>query len=292
MSDRIPFPSRMKRLKSLPVLPTLLTSGNLGCGVCAIIFAFQGEVVFASYLIFIGMLCDMLDGKMARMTNTEGEFGAELDSLADVISFGVAPAMLIHNVVLSESPSWEGAWFITVIYPVFAAIRLARYNVEHGNEAEDRFFKGIPSPGAAALICSWVISYKLFEKEGVLTNENYLPYVHYGLLTGTFFMGLLMVSNIRFPHIGNTILSKRMGFKKFILLFTFIYTLTFTVGWHTLAVLTTSYVLYGFIPGMVFALRKWSAGKSLLDDDDDGFEPNPADSEQTDGDDSDDSRTA
>lgn len=269
MSERLAFPARMKRLKSLPVLPTLLTAGNLGCGVTSIIFAFHGDVVFASYLIFIGMLCDMLDGKMARMTNTEGEFGAELDSLADVVSFGVAPAMLIHNLVLPDSTSWESAWFITVVYPVFAAIRLARYNVEHGEEVEDTHFKGIPSPGAAALICSWVISYDRFGGQEYFAAQGLLSLVHYALLTVAVCMGLLMVSNIRFPHVGNTVLAGRMGFKKFIILLFLICALLSTVGWHTLAVLTTAYVLYGLIPGMLSAIKKWSAGKSLLDDDDD-----------------------
>ncbi len=266
MSDRIKFPGRVKRrLKELPVLPTVFTSGNLGCGVAAILCASSGHLTAGCVLIFAAMICDMLDGKMARMTGTDGEFGAELDSLADVVSFGVAPALLVHSLVIGDSGNWldhRGVLSITIFYPILAAIRLARYNVEHSEEATD-YFKGLPSPGAASVLCAWILSYQL---EG---GAEWGPYFNYAILVMVLFVSLLMVSSIKFPHLGNTLLAGRMGFKKFIALFGGIYFLVYFTQYTTLAILTTGYVLYGFIPGAIKAVYAWKAGRSLLDDDDD-----------------------
>jgi len=161
-----------KRLKTLPVLPTLLTAGNLACGLTAILCAashvpgavrgdWQHDWLFiGAVMVFVAMICDMFDGKVARMTRTAGPFGAELDSLADVVSFGVAPAILVHRLVLGQpgvlAYGERLLWLVAVFFAVMAAIRLARYNVEHSDEATP-WFRGMPSPGAAALVCSWVM---------------------------------------------------------------------------------------------------------------------------------------
>lgn len=271
MSDRLTFPRRkgIRRLKELPVLPTLFTAGNLGCGVTAIMCAANGEhLLTGCILIFVAMFCDMLDGKMARMTGTDGEFGAELDSIADVVSFGVAPALLVHRMVLGDNPQWieaEGVWFITILYPILTAIRLARYNVEHSVEQTD-YFKGLPSPGAAAVLCAWVLSYEYMQFADDSVYEIVFKRAILGIMV---FVSLLMVSNIRFPHIGNTLLAGRIGFRRFLLIFVLLYLLVYEARLHSLAVLTTGYVLYGFIPGLIHGFRAWRRGRSLLDDDDD-----------------------
>ncbi len=268
MSDRLRFPQRgMRRLKQLPVLPTLFTAGNLGCGVTAIMCAVNGDFITGCVLIFAAMVCDMLDGKMARMTGTEGEFGAELDSLADVVSFGVAPALLVYYLVLGESHAWiesRGVWFIALAYPIATAIRLARYNVEHADVATD-YFKGLPSPGAAAVLCAWVVTYKEAAfPPGELLDVNFKR----SILGMMVFLSFLMVSNVRFPHLGNTLLNNRMGFRKFLVFASCIYALVYYCGIYSLAIMTTGYLLYGFIPGMISALKSWKDGHSLLDDED------------------------
>ena len=283
MSDRLRFPSRsMRQLKSLPVLPTIFTAGNLGCGVTAIMCAASGDLITGCILIFAAMICDMLDGKAARLTNTEGAFGAELDSIADVVSFGVAPALLVHRLVLGDHSAWiekEGVWFITIAYPIATAIRLARYNVEHSDEATD-YFKGLPSPGAAAVLCAWIITYGAAEfPVGEIWDQTFKRTI-LGMMV---FVSFLMVSNVRFPHLGNTLLAGRMGFRKFLILLAGIYALIYFTRVHSMAVLTSGYLMYGFIPGVFGAYKKWKSGQSLLDDEEEestALEEKEADDQQ------------
>ena len=115
--------------------------------------AANGRLELGAWLIFAAMFCDLFDGKVARMTKTDGEFGVQLDSLADVVSFGVAPALLMHRYVL-DGPGILGegeriVWAIAIWYAVLTAIRLARYNVEQHSGAT-KTFRGLPSPGAAS----------------------------------------------------------------------------------------------------------------------------------------------
>ena len=249
-----------QRLKELPVFPTIITSGNLACGVMAILFAVSKSdlLLEGAILIFAAMVLDMFDGKVARMTGTEGEFGAELDSLADLVSFGVAPAMLVYRMFINESlfePGTDGQrliCFAAVFYVVLTAIRLARYNVEHDQEATN-YFRGIPSPGSAAFLCAWIMFYAHFERGGVeawqatifhhlCQLESFLSFLRFSTLGGMVFMALLMVSTIRFAHIGNTLLGGRMSFPRLALLFALIgfvvvkpiYALAFSTGAYLL----------------------------------------------------------
>lgn len=285
MSERIPFPGRIRRLKELPVLPTLLTSANLAGGVTAILCAsHEGmwlgyEMIFwGSIAILVSMVCDMFDGKVARMTGTQSEFGAELDSLADIVSFGVAPAMLVHRLVLGGSGVWGQGdrfiWLVTVVFPVLTAIRLARYNVEHDDEASDSF-RGLPSPGAAALIISLVLFYAATMRDfSIGQGPSWIdPELFDSIFSATMpwvtlLTAILMVSTIRFPHIGNTIFSGHLGFRKIIALI-FLVFLVLLAPATGLALLTLGYVMYGFVPGFIKAIRSWRAGRSLLEEEDD-----------------------
>lgn len=282
--------ARIRRLKTLPVLPTLLTAGNLACGLTAILCAAhatgpdRGEWLYwGAIMVFVAMVCDMLDGKVARMTKTEGAFGAELDSLSDVVSFGVAPAILVHRLILGEPGVFDQGqrllWFFTVFYPVMASIRLARYNVEHSDEATP-WFRGLPSPGAAALVCAWVIVFHKYHDDllgwGLVSDAGYTELLHvdafgWAMLGVLVLAALLMVSTIRYPHVGNTLLG-RISFRKMIVgLF-----LAFLVFWYpalTLCVATTGYVLWGLAAGGWAAFGNWRRGRSPLDDEeDDGAE--------------------
>jgi CDP-diacylglycerol---serine O-phosphatidyltransferase len=271
--------ARIGRLKTLPVLPTLLTAGNLACGVTAILCAAHGRLELGAILIFVAMVCDMLDGKVARLTNTAGPFGAELDSLSDVVSFGVAPALLVHRLVLDEPGVFDHGqrilWFLTVFYPVMAAIRLARYNVEH-SDAPTTHFRGLPSPGAAAVVASWVIfaaeMQPWLSQHGLLADQAYA-----GLVTLDAFRiatlgvllscALLMVSTIPYPHLGNTLLG-RMSFFSFIAMLLLVVLL---VLWPAPVLLlgTTGFALYGVILGAVRAWQNWRRGRGVLDDEED-----------------------
>ena len=279
MSDRLTsIRKRLRRLKTLPVLPTLLTAGNLACGITAILCAAHNMLEVGAFMVFLAMICDMFDGKVARMTHTDGPFGAELDSLSDVVSFGVAPAILMHRFVLGEPGVFDHGqrllWFVTVLYPIMAAIRLARYNVEHSDEATP-YFRGLPSPGAAALVCAWLI---LHAHQQVIPSptigETYkytglenLDAFRWIIIALTLLSALLMVSTIRFPHVGNTLFG-RLGFRTIIIGMLLVSLLVAFPYWF-LAVLTTLYVLFGLGMAIPDMWRKWRAGRHPLDEPED-----------------------
>lgn len=271
---------RMRRLKTLPVLPTLLTAGNLASGITAILCAAHNMLFVGAIMVFVAMICDMLDGKVARMTKTDGPFGAELDSLSDVVSFGVAPAILVHRLVLGTSGVFDHGqrllWFLTVFYPVMAAIRLARYNVEHSDEATP-YFRGIPSPGAAAVVCSlvifqtqqdWFISPLIGgEIKYAYTGLINLDPLRWIIIVFTAVSALLMVSTVRYPHLGNTLLG-RLSFRSLIVL---LFLALFLVWWpwYTLPVVTLVFLFMGLI-SEAFAMRqRMRKGRNVLDDEED-----------------------
>jgi CDP-diacylglycerol--serine O-phosphatidyltransferase len=270
--------NRIRRLKTLPLLPTLLTAGNLASGITAILCAAHNRLELGAYMVFIAMICDMLDGKVARMTKTDGAFGAELDSLSDVVSFGVAPAILVHRLILGQAGvfAWGERllWFFTVFYPVMAAIRLARYNVEHTDEHQP-YFRGMPSPGAAALLCSWIIFY-YNQTWAPISTENYqgldeIGWFRWVVLVLSVVAALLMVSTVRYPHVGKLLLG-RMSFRKIIVLMLVISVFAFSFE-RALVIATTGYLLFG-IAGEGFDMwKKARAGRNPLDDpEEDGAE--------------------
>jgi len=271
-----------KRLKTLPVLPTLLTAGNLASGMTAILLAVNGELFFGAIMVFVAMVCDMLDGKVARMTGQEGAFGAELDSLSDVVSFGVAPAILAHRLIFGYSAVFSQGerllWFAAVFFPVMAAIRLARYNVEH-TDAPTKHFRGLPSPGAAAVVCSLVMLHQhnetvrtWFHSMAVIGKDNYnglqdLDPFRWLLIAATFISALAMVSTMPFPHLGNTMFG-RMGFRRLIVLLL----IGGVVVWRpvtALAVASTGYLLAGLLLGSIAMVKQLLRGRNPLDEDDD-----------------------
>jgi len=287
---------RLKRLKTLPVFPTLLTAGNLACGITAVLCAahytpgapsHQWMLIIGAGMVFAAMVFDMFDGKVARMTNTAGPFGAELDSLADVVSFGVAPAILVHRLVLGQPGVFAYGerllWLVTVFYAVMAAIRLARYNVEHSDEATP-WFRGLPSPGAAALVCGWVMFHQWtmlhpekavsvwMLESGLITPSTWaglgsMDPFRWALIVITAGAALLMVSTVRYPHAGNTLFG-RIGFRPMILLILVITALVMFDLPHVLFTVTTGYVGWGLFRGTYELWRNWRQGRNVLEDED------------------------
>lgn len=231
------------------VIPTLLTLGNAVCGFGAITFAAMvgpelatagaspvrtaGELLFTSAgLIFLAMVFDSLDGSVARMTRQTSDFGAQLDSLCDVISFGVAPAFLMLKLMHPDHKLMDTIartpfeypprllWAIAVMFMVCAILRLARFNVETGEKEPHAWFKGLPSPAAAGVIASFPISLQglkdvagetpeVSERSiGMAQNipDNFLSPLTILLPVITVLVALLMVSRIRYPHFSNQFL--------------------------------------------------------------------------------------
>ncbi len=173
--------------KGIYLLPNLLTTAGLFSGFYAIVSSMNGQFEAAAIAIFVAMIFDGLDGRVARITNTQSEFGAEYDSMADMVSFGIAPAIVAYNWGLTEMGKL--GWLAAFIYVAGAALRLARFNTQIGI-ADKRYFQGLASPAAAALVAGlvWVgVDYKV-------DGNDYSFIV--ALITGL--AGLLMVSNFKY----------------------------------------------------------------------------------------------
>jgi len=173
--------------KGIYLLPNLMTTAALFAGFYAVISGIQGEFEQGAIAILVAMILDGLDGRIARMTNSCSAFGAEYDSLSDMISFGVAPAILMYQWILYDFGKL--GWLVAFIYTVAAALRLARFNTQVGI-ADKRYFQGLPSPAAAALLAGliWVV-------ESNQINTGLEPIAALVLTT---FAGVMMVSNVRF----------------------------------------------------------------------------------------------
>jgi len=152
-----PTQRRQRLRRGVYLLPSLFTLGNMFCGYLCILYAVRGEFERAAPFIGLAIVLDMLDGRIARMTKTESAFGIEFDSLADVISFGVAPAVLAFQWGLE--PLQRLGWAAGFIYVAATAIRLARFNIQTGSNLDKRYFVGLPCPAAAAIPASTVFFY-------------------------------------------------------------------------------------------------------------------------------------
>ncbi len=184
------------RARGIYLLPNLFTSAALFAGFFAIVQAMNGHFEQSAIAIFIAMVLDGLDGRVARMTNTQSAFGAEYDSLSDMVSFGVAPALIMY--VWALKPLGKLGWLAAFAYCACAALRLARFNTKLEDEFQDkRFFQGLPSPGAAALLAGFVwVSYEY----GVSGRDIFFGLLQWKWMAWfiTVFAGLTMVSDLRF----------------------------------------------------------------------------------------------
>jgi len=180
------------RNKGIYLLPSVLTTFGMFAGFYSIIASINGDFTTAAISIMIAMLWDTLDGRVARLTNTQSEFGAEYDSLADLVSFGLAPALLVYEWTLSDLGRF--GWLAAFIYLACAALRLARFNTQVGS-ADKRYFQGFPSPAAAGVIATmiWlkIWTYAFFDSDVISIGY----YLGAGI---TIVCGLLMVSNVRY----------------------------------------------------------------------------------------------
>lgn len=180
------------------ILPSAFTLGNLFFGIYAIVAATRGDLEWAGWFIIFAGVLDMLDGRVARFTRTGSAFGAELDSLVDAISFGVAPGFIMYEVFFHDAASWS--WTLSYVYIVAAVVRLARFNIEQGGEAK-RHFNGLPSPSAGMLLASW---YPFSQTSFFATYLSDLPWENIMAVTMVL-LGVLMVSHVPYgkvPRIG------------------------------------------------------------------------------------------
>jgi CDP-diacylglycerol---serine O-phosphatidyltransferase len=263
-----PTPPRKLR-RGVVILPSGLTLANLFCGIFAIISASRGQFDFAGFLIVIGGVADALDGRVARATGSGSRFGSELDSLVDVISFGLAPAMIMYFAVLGKE-GWD--WLVVFFYVACAAFRLARFNVEQAGRAK-RYFHGLPSPAAGLTLATYY-----WFSQTPLYNETFLSDLpwHFWLRFLMLALAFLMISNVSYPAVP-------------------------TIGYKKISQILGSLVVVGTIFGIIFLKKQfyfpafigyvaYGVGKTVffgligrlprgdipvISDDDEDFESNP-----------------
>lgn len=177
------------RSKGIYLLPNAFTTAALFCGFFAIVQAMNHQFETAAIAIFASLVLDGMDGRIARMTNTQSAFGEQYDSLADMVSFGVAPALVAYEWVLKDFGKW--GWLAAFTYCAGAALRLARFNVNTG-VVDKKFFQGLPSPAAGALIAGFIW---LADDNKIPVRDSAIPWVTFLI---TIYAGLTMVSNARF----------------------------------------------------------------------------------------------
>lgn len=273
--DLAAVPPRRRRRLRLSMLPTLCTLGNSVCGFLAICYAADAAVLLsvaatrsqgseklalAGWLLIVGMVFDMLDGRIARLTRSTSNFGGALDSLADVVSFGMAPA-LIAKTLCQDVLGWHADRVIFATAAFFAAcatLRLARYNAEH--EDPDQAvgsFRGLPTPGAAGVIIGLAISHQTLLNVLQPSADMQVAaaiVISLGLLLG---LGLLMVSRVPFLHFANKFLSGRKPVGT-VALFVLLFVLAYATGAPDvlIAALALVYALSGPIAVLPRLLRR------------------------------------
>lgn len=182
------------------VLPNLITTGNLLSGFFAAISAIKGNYLYGAYAIVAAAFFDQMDGRLARLTRSTSKFGAEYDSLCDLVSFGMAPALLMYQWALN--PFGRLGWVACALFVVCGALRLARFNVQ-ANVVEKNYFQGLPIPMAAGIIASSILAF---------TDLGIEPSGNIGLLLMTILLAFVMVSTFRYRSFKDLDLKERLPF--------------------------------------------------------------------------------
>lgn len=233
-----PHPRGIRRGVSL--LPSLFTIANLFCGWSCVVYAMRGDLETAAPFVGLAMVLDMLDGRIARMTGTSSEFGVQLDSLADIISFGMAPAVLAYAWGLQ--PLGRLGWAAGFLFVTGAALRLARFNIQ--KNTDKRYFVGLASPAAAAIVASTVFYYP--------AGLHQRPAAFLGVLL-VVVPALLMVSTIRFRSFKTIDLGERRRYQILIPIAA-VLALIVTFPHEVLLIMAYAYLASGFVD---LAIHKW-----------------------------------
>jgi len=274
----------MRRIRAVSVFPTLFTLGNLVSGFFAIVVAariakpgdeaFVGapkldsmrellasldpthNVALCGGLIFLAMVFDMFDGLVARMAKVTSDFGAQLDSLADVVSFGVAPGILLVKMCPQFAQVHrEASWCIAALFACCAAMRLARYNVESDEGDDDHFtFEGLPTPAAAAVIARFaVLSYTIRNVVNYERFDGFDWYLQRLMPPAMLGIALLMVSRIPYPHVISHLVRGQKSFPQLVAIVFSVMALV-AVRWYAVPALCLLYALW---PALAYA-GQWS----------------------------------
>jgi CDP-diacylglycerol--serine O-phosphatidyltransferase len=267
------------------LLPNLMTAGNLFCGFAATLKILEGAMLLAAdplakvaaaenfrnaiWLILASCIFDLLDGRLARLGGNESAFGREFDSLADIVSFGVAPALMVYRIVLHEFP--RTGWLIASLYLVCGALRLARFNclAAANSDAANKEFKGFPIPAAAGLIASLTLFMLWISKEGrdIGNGKWVLPPL-------MVFLAWMMFSGFRYPSFKAINWRTKRTLPRFIVIVAVLVLTAMNYEWMP-AVIFVSYLLYGFLRPFLSRKMKQEIEEELEDEDE--GQPTPVD---------------
>lgn len=230
-----------RRRKGIYILPNLFTLAALFGGFYAIVMAMNGRFDLAAVGVFCSMVLDSLDGRVARMTNTQSAFGEQMDSLSDMVSFGAAPALIAYEWALKGLGRW--GWIAAFVYCACAALRLARFNVNTA-VVDKRYFQGLPSPAAAALVTGfiWIATEAEWSRSSVA----------WPMFALALYAGLTMVTNVPFYSFKDIHLKRSVPFAVIVLIALAIA----VINIHPPTVLFGLFVIYGFSGYGVYAWRK------------------------------------
>lgn len=229
------------RRKGIYILPNLFTLAALFGGFYAIVMAMNGRFDLAAAGIFCAMVLDSLDGRVARMTNTQSAFGEQMDSLSDMVSFGAAPALIAYEWALRGLGRW--GWFAAFVYCACAALRLARFNVNTA-VVDKRYFQGLPSPAAAALLAGFI---------WLATDQNISgANVAWPVFALALYAGLTMVTNVPFYSFKDVQMKRSVPFVVIVLIALGIA----VINIHPPIVMFGVFMVYGFSGYVVYAVRR------------------------------------
>ena len=246
-----------KRRKGIYILPNLFTLAALFGGFYAVVMAMNGRFDLAATGVFCAMVLDSLDGRVARMTNTQSAFGEQMDSLSDMVSFGAAPALIAYEWALKGLGRW--GWIAAFVYCACAALRLARFNV-NTSVVDKRFFQGLPSPAAAALVAGfiWLVTEVGVRGEDLLwLSWTQVTWVMFGF---TLYAGLTMVTNVPFYSFKDVQMKKSVPFVVIVLIALVIA----IINIHPPTVLFGVFVAYGLSGYVLYFWRKAKGQQTSL----------------------------
>ena len=252
-------PSRQTLQRGVVILPSAFTLGNLFFGIYAMVAASRGDFLWAGWFIVFAGTLDVLDGSVARFTRTGSRFGAELDSLVDGISFGVAPGFIMYRLFFADT---QWSWIVSFVYVTAVVVRLARFNIEQGGEAK-RHFNGLPSPAAGMTLAAF---YPWSQTAFFDANLSDLPWPNI-MGVGMVLLGVLLVSHVpyaRFPKIG---LRTRKGITNTVIVLACLFA-ALSIPRYFLFSIGLLYIAWGLLKSVILGLLdRLPGGDPLLDED-------------------------
>lgn len=250
--------------RGVVILPSAFTLGNLFFGLYAMVAASRGDFLWAGWFIIFAGVLDMLDGSVARFTRTGSAFGAELDSLVDAISFGVAPGFILYTLFFTDT---QWSWLVSFVYVTAVVVRLARFNIEQGGEAK-RYFHGLPSPAAGMTLASYFPFSQTALYAEYLADAPWQQIMGIGMVL----LAVLMVSHVPYARVPKIGLRSPKGIANTVFVMAALYAALALPRYYFFISLLL-YITWGLVKSVLLGLLdRIPGGDPLLDEDDEDFD--------------------